>query len=43
MELEIFGGKKVGETGVLNLIELLMTQLIKLDGFVGDGDVKLGC
>ena len=26
---------------MLSLIELLMDQLIKLDGIVGDGDVKL--
>lgn len=29
------------ETDVLNLIELLMNQLLKLDGIVADGDVKL--
>jgi hypothetical protein len=26
---------------VLNLIELLMSQLLKLDGIMVDGDVKL--
>lgn len=41
LELEIYGGKKVAETVLLNLIELLMTQLIKLDGIIADGDVKL--
>uniref|UniRef100_A0A5B6ZVN7 BAG family molecular chaperone regulator 1 n=1 Tax=Davidia involucrata TaxID=16924 RepID=A0A5B6ZVN7_DAVIN len=41
LESEIFGGRKVVETVVLNLTELLMTQLIKLDGIVADGDVKL--
>ncbi|KAL0393481.1 UNVERIFIED_CONTAM: BAG family molecular chaperone regulator 3 [Sesamum latifolium] len=41
IELEINGGKKVVETVLLNLIELLMTQLIKLDGISADGDVKL--
>ncbi|KAI3468797.1 hypothetical protein Pfo_025460 [Paulownia fortunei] len=41
IELEINGGKKVVETVLLNLIELLMTQLIKLDGIAADGDVKL--
>ncbi|KAK6137544.1 hypothetical protein DH2020_028710 [Rehmannia glutinosa] len=41
IEVEINGGKKVVETVLLNLIELLMTQLIKLDGISADGDVKL--
>ncbi|KAA8522344.1 hypothetical protein F0562_013295 [Nyssa sinensis] len=41
LESEIYGGRKVVETVVLNLTELLMTQLIKLDGIVADGDVKL--
>ncbi|KAK2989033.1 hypothetical protein RJ640_018822 [Escallonia rubra] len=41
LESEISGGKKVVETVLSNLIELLMTQLIKLDGIVADGDVKL--
>lgn len=40
-ESEISAGKKVMESVVLNLIELLMTQLIKLDGITADGDVKL--
>ncbi|GER48028.1 BCL-2-associated athanogene 2, partial [Striga asiatica] len=40
IELDINGGKKVVETVLLNLIELLMTQLIKLDGIAADGDVK---
>lgn len=40
-ELEISAGKKVTESVLLNLIELLMTQLIKLDGITADGDVKL--
>lgn len=34
-------GVKVEEKTVLNLIELLMNQLIKLDAIVADGDVKL--
>lgn len=34
-------GEKVAEKDVLNLIELLMTQLIKLDGIMAEGDVKL--
>ncbi|XP_058085980.1 BAG family molecular chaperone regulator 1-like [Magnolia sinica] len=34
-------GGKVAEKEVLNLIELLMMQLIKLDGIMADGDVKL--
>ncbi|XP_047940017.1 BAG family molecular chaperone regulator 3-like isoform X2 [Salvia hispanica] len=41
IELEINGGKKVVETVFLSLIELLMTQLIKLDAIDADGDVKL--
>lgn len=40
-ELEIYGGKQVVDKVLLNLIELLMTQLIKLDGIDADGDVKL--
>ncbi|RDX70169.1 BAG family molecular chaperone regulator 1 [Mucuna pruriens] len=34
-------GGKVAETDVLSLIELLMNQLLKLDGIMADGDVKL--
>lgn len=34
-------GGKVAENKVLNLIELLMNQLIKLDGIMVDGDVKM--
>ena len=34
-------GGKVAETDVLGLIELLMNQLLKLDGIIADGDVKL--
>ncbi|KAL6556769.1 hypothetical protein OROHE_006645 [Orobanche hederae] len=41
IELEMNGGKKLVETVLLNLTELLMTQLIKLDGLDADGDVKL--
>lgn len=41
VEMDIYGGKKVTETLLLSLIELLMTQLIKLDGITADGDVKL--
>ncbi|XP_051115119.1 BAG family molecular chaperone regulator 1-like isoform X2 [Andrographis paniculata] len=41
-EMEIVGkGRKVVETDLLNLIELLMTQLINLDGIDAQGDVKL--
>lgn len=29
------------EKDVLNLIELLMNQLLKLEGVIGDDDVKL--
>ncbi|CAK9160986.1 unnamed protein product [Ilex paraguariensis] len=35
------GGGKVVENDVLNLTELLMNQLLKLDGIIADGDVKL--
>ncbi|EYU38991.1 hypothetical protein ABFS82_01G079600 [Erythranthe guttata] len=41
IEMEINGGKKVVETVLLSLIELLMTQLINLDAIAADGDVKL--
>ncbi|GAB4856920.1 hypothetical protein Ancab_014838 [Ancistrocladus abbreviatus] len=41
LELVISGGKKVAEKDLLNLIEMLMSQLIKLDGIIADGDVKL--
>lgn len=39
--MDIYGGKKVTETLLLSLIEMLMTQLIKLDGITADGDLKL--
>lgn len=41
LESVISKGKKVAENDLLNLIELLMTQLIKLDGVIAEGDVKL--
>ncbi|XXG67219.1 hypothetical protein AAC387_Pa06g0618 [Persea americana] len=41
LESVISRGEKVAEKDVLNLIELLMTQLIKLDGIMAEGDVKL--
>ncbi|PON50851.1 Molecular chaperone regulator [Parasponia andersonii] len=41
LESVITKGGKVAETDVLNLIELLMNQLLKLDGIMADGDVKL--
>lgn len=41
MESIINRGGKVVETDVLTLIELLMNQLLKLDGIMADGDVKL--
>ncbi|XP_042510191.1 BAG family molecular chaperone regulator 3-like [Macadamia integrifolia] len=41
LESVISKGGKVAETDVLNLIELLMNQLIKLDGIIADGDVKM--
>ncbi|KAE9592607.1 hypothetical protein Lal_00028627 [Lupinus albus] len=34
-------GGKIEETNVVSLIELLMNQLLKLDGIIADGDVKL--
>lgn len=34
-------GGKVTETELLNLTELLMNELLKLDGITADGDVKL--
>ncbi|GMJ10877.1 BCL-2-associated athanogene 3 [Hibiscus trionum] len=34
-------GGRIGEKDVVNLIELLMNQLLKLDGIMADGDVKL--
>lgn len=34
-------GGKVVEKDVMNLIELFMNQLLKLDGINADGDVKL--
>nr|XP_043633273.1 BAG family molecular chaperone regulator 1-like [Erigeron canadensis] len=40
LEIEIYNGKKVAEKVLLSLIELLMSQLINLDGIVADGDVK---
>ncbi|KAK1321895.1 BAG family molecular chaperone regulator 1 [Acorus calamus] len=40
LESLILKGTKVAEKEVLNLIELLMTQLIKLDGIIADGDAK---
>ncbi|XP_065870300.1 BAG family molecular chaperone regulator 1 [Euphorbia lathyris] len=41
LESIISKGGKVVEKDVLNLIELLMNQLLKLDGIMADGDVKL--
>ncbi|CAN6569390.1 unnamed protein product [Malus baccata var. baccata] len=41
LESIITKGKKVAEQDVLVLIEQLMNQLLKLDGIMGDGDVKL--
>lgn len=34
-------GAKVVEKDLVNVIELLMNQLLKLDGIVAEGDVKL--
>nr|GMD75112.1 BAG family molecular chaperone regulator 3-like [Ipomoea batatas] len=41
VEMDVYGGKKVAETVILNMIELLMMELIKLDGIAAEGDVKL--
>lgn len=41
LESVISKGGKVAEKTMLNLIELLMNQLLKLDGIVAEGDVKL--
>ncbi|XAR71744.1 hypothetical protein NMG60_11018149 [Bertholletia excelsa] len=41
LESLISKGGKVAENDVLNLIELLMNQLLRLDGIMADGDVKL--
>lgn len=41
LESVVSRGGKVVEKDVLNLIELLMNQLLKLDGIIADGDVKL--
>lgn len=41
LESIITKGGKVAEKDVLNLIEFLMNQLLKLDGIMADGDVKL--
>lgn len=41
LEGVISNGGKVSDSEVLRLTELLMNELIKLDGVTGDGDVKL--
>ncbi|WOG85900.1 hypothetical protein DCAR_0105093 [Daucus carota subsp. sativus] len=41
LETQVCSGKRVMEKTLLNLVEQLMTQLIKLDEVAGDGDVKL--
>lgn len=40
LDAVITKGGKVAKKDVVNLIELLMTQLVKLDGIVADGDLK---
>lgn len=40
LESVVLGGGKVLDKEVQNLIELLMTQAIKLEKIVADGDVK---
>lgn len=41
LELVISKGTRVPEKNVVTLIEQLMNQLLKLDGIIADGDVKL--
>lgn len=41
LESVILKGGRVAEKLVVNLIEQLMNELIKLDGIIADGDVKL--
>ncbi|KZV41045.1 BAG family molecular chaperone regulator 1 [Dorcoceras hygrometricum] len=41
LETVVSKGGKVVEKDVVDLIELLMNQLLKLDGIAADGDVKL--
>ena len=41
LETIITKGAKVAEQDVLKVIEQLMNQLLKLDGIMGEGDVKL--
>ncbi|XP_047325769.1 BAG family molecular chaperone regulator 3 [Impatiens glandulifera] len=41
LELVISKGGRVPEKNVVNVIEQLMNQLLKLDGITADGDVKL--
>ncbi|XP_022141326.1 BAG family molecular chaperone regulator 3-like [Momordica charantia] len=41
LESVVSKGGKVAENDVLNLIDLLMNELLKLDAIMGDGDVKL--
>lgn len=40
LDSQIFGGKRVVEKVLLDLIEQLMSLLIRLDGIVADGDIK---
>ncbi|XP_008795378.2 BAG family molecular chaperone regulator 3-like [Phoenix dactylifera] len=40
LEVIITKGGKVAEKDVLDLIELLMIQLVKLDGIIADGELK---
>ncbi|XP_010919226.1 BAG family molecular chaperone regulator 2 [Elaeis guineensis] len=40
LDAVITKGGKVAKKDVVNLIELLMSQLVKLDGIVADGDLK---
>lgn len=41
LELVINKGGRVAEADLVNLIEQLMNQVLKLDGIMADGDVKL--
>jgi len=41
LEALISKGKRVAENDLVDLIEMLMRQLVKLDGITVDGDAKL--
>ena len=41
LESVISKGGRVAEKQIVDVIELLMNELVKLDGILADGDVKL--